>query len=300
MRTLPKRYLAMRRPPKEIQFTSYDELISGPSELGRTAQIVNIALSDLFTFKAHPFYVLDDTKMEELVESIKTHGVLIPGIVRPRQEGGYEIIAGHRRKRACELAGLTTMPAFIKEYTDDEATIIVVDSNIQREGLLPSEKARAYRMKYEAMKHQGSKEGGLTLDVIGEVSGESGKTVQRYIWLSRLSDELLTMIDNRKLPLMAGIEISFLSRQQQEYIQKVLEEKPVIITRSQARQLRECQQSEDLGIEKIRAILSSEERKRRKFIIEPNKLNEYFGNDISDTEIEEIIFRLLADWKKQR
>ena len=188
----------MRKPKKEIQFTSYDEIISGDSEENRATNIVNIALTDLFTFKAHPFHVLDDAKMEELVDSIKTYGVLMPGIVRPRTEGGYEIIAGHRRKRACELAGFTAMPVFVKEYTDDEAAIIVVDSNIQREGLLPSEKARAYSMKYEAMKHQGSKDGGLTLDVIGEVSGESGKTVQRYIWLSRLSNELLAMIDRKK------------------------------------------------------------------------------------------------------
>ncbi len=290
----------MRKPKKEIQFTSYNELISGSNEEEKTSQIIDVALSDLFTFKAHPFYVLDDPKMDELVESIKMYGVLMPGIVRPRPEGGYEIIAGHRRKRACELAGLTTMPVFVNEYSDDEATIIVVDSNIQREGLLPSEKARAYSMKYEAMKHQGSKEGGLTLDVIGEVSGESGKTVQRYIWLARLSDELLTMVDKKKLPLMTGIEISFLPQQQQNYIKELFtEDTELNITRAQAQKLREYSQSGELGIEEIRAILSKEKKEKRKFVIDTGKLRKYFEDNTSNEEIEKIIFQLLDDWKQQ-
>ena len=289
----------MRKPKKEIQFTSYDELISGTSEEDSSTQIVDVALSDLFAFQAHPFYVLDDTKMEELVDSIKMHGVLMPGIVRPRPEGGYEIIAGHRRKRACELAGLTTMPVFVKEYTDDEATIIVVDSNIQREGLLPSEKARAYRMKYEAMKHQGSKEGGLTLDIIGEISGESGKTVQRYIWLSRLSDELLTMIDKKKMPLMTGIELSFLPQQQQGYIQEIFkEDSGRSITRTQAQKLRERSQAGELDIEGIKKILSRDQWGKRKIVIEHSRLSEYFEDSIPNEEIEKIIFQLLDDWKK--
>ncbi len=291
----------MRKPKKEIQFTSYEELISGSNDENREPQIVDIALSDLFTFKAHPFHVLDDAKMEELVDSIKTHGVLMPGIVRPRVEGGYEIIAGHRRKRACELAGLSTMPVFVKEYTDDEATIIVVDSNIQREGLLPSEKARAYSMKYEAMKHQGSREGGLTLDAIGEVSGESGKTIQRYIWLSRLSSELLEMVDRKKIPLMVGVEISFLSTQEQEYLHELLKEDAGIsITRSQAQHLKECSQTGELSEEKIKAILLKGKTKREKFVIKSDRLSEYFDNDISNEEIEKIIFQLLDDWKKKR
>lgn len=288
----------MRKPKKEIQFTSYDELISGIGDENRTTQVVNIALTDLFTFNAHPFQVVDDAKMEELVDSIKTYGVLMPGIVRTRPEGGYEIVAGHRRKRACEIAGLSTMPVFVKEYTDDEATIIVVDSNIQREGILPSEKARAYSMKYEAMKHQGSKEGGLTLDVIGEVSGESGKTVQRYIWLSRLSNELLAMVDKKKLPLMSGIEISFLSPQEQEYIYRIVKEDAgFVITRAQAQQLRESSQAGGLSIEKIRAILSRDKIKRKKFIIKADRLDEYFDSNTPYDEIEKIIFQLLDDWK---
>ena len=149
----------------KIRINSFADLVGGDD-----AAVTEVPLTDLHEFKDHPFRVLDDAKMDETVESIKKYGVLMPGIVRPRAEGGYEIIAGHRRKRACEIAGLETMPVLIKNYTDDEATVTMVDTNIQREDILPSEKARAYRMKFEAMKHQGSG-GGSTLESIGEAAG---------------------------------------------------------------------------------------------------------------------------------
>ena len=185
----------------KIKLNSYDDLFGGTEMSAGTEQVQAIPLSDLYEFKGHPFKVLDDEKMQETVESIKNYGVLMPGIARPRAGGGYEIIAGHRRKHGCELAGLSTMPMFIRDYSDDEATIIMVDTNIQREDILPSEKARAYAMKYEAMKHQGKKGNGSSLDEVGEAAGESGKTVQRYIWLARLSDELLDMVDKKKIGL---------------------------------------------------------------------------------------------------
>ena len=156
--------------------------------------MVQVDLAELHPFKNHPFRVLDDKKMEETVESIQKYGVLVPSIVRQREEGGYEIIAGHRRTRGAELAGLRRLPAMIRNYTDDEATIIMVDSNIQREDILPSEKAKAYFMKYEAMKHQGRKGGGSTLEEVGEAAGESGKTVQRYIWLARLTEPVVVKL----------------------------------------------------------------------------------------------------------
>lgn len=174
----------------KVKLNSYDDLFGTAEVQADMGQVQEIPLSELHDFKGHPFKVLDDEKMQETVESIKNYGVLMPGIVRTRAEGGYEIIAGHRRKHGCELAGLSTMPVFVKEYSDDEATVIMVDTNIQREDILPSEKARAYAMKYEAIKHQGRKGGGNSLDEVGEAAGESGKTVQRYIWLARLSDEL--------------------------------------------------------------------------------------------------------------
>ena len=188
----------MRRPKKDIQLTSYDELL-GLEETPEKSmnQVVEIDLAKLYPFKNHPFHVNDDEKMAETVESIKTYGVLTPALVRPRSEGGYEMISGHRRKRGCELCGKTTMPALVRNYTDDEAVIIMVDSNIQRENLLPSEKAHAYKMKYDAMKHQGSKGKKYTADMVGEAAGDSGRTVQRYIRLAALSDALLEYEDDK-------------------------------------------------------------------------------------------------------
>ena len=195
----------------KVKLNSFDDLFGDGQPQAGIEQVQEIALSELHEFKGHPFKVLDDEKMQETVESVREHGVLMPGIARPRAEGGYEIIAGHRRRHACELVGLDTMPMFIRNYTDDEATIIMVDSNIQREDILPSEKAKAYRMKYEAMKHQGSRAGGLTLDELGGAAGESAKTVQRYIWISRLSEPLLDMVDSGKIGIMQAVDISFLS-----------------------------------------------------------------------------------------
>ena len=182
----------MRRPKKEIQLTSYDELL-GLEEAPEKSmnQVVEIELEKLHPFKNHPFHVSDDEKMDETAESIKNYGVLNPALVRPRSEGGYELISGHRRKRGCELCGKTTMSVLVRNYTDDEAVIIMVDSNIQRENILPSEKAHAYKMKYDAMKHQGSKGEKYTADMVGETAGDSGRTVQRYIRLASLSDGLL-------------------------------------------------------------------------------------------------------------
>ena len=157
----------------KVKLNSFDDLFGASDMTAGTDQVQEIPLSELYEFKGHPFKVLDDEKMQETMESIREHGVLMPGIARPMKDGGYEIIAGHRRRHACEFVGLTTMPMFIRDYTDDEATIIMVDSNIQREDILPSEKAKAYRMKYDAMKHQGSKEGGLTLGELGEAAGHN-------------------------------------------------------------------------------------------------------------------------------
>lgn len=200
----------------KIKIDSFDDLFGRSTEehSNQAEQVVEVPLKDLHTFENHPFRVLDDAKMEETVESIKKYGVLMPGIARPRKEGGYEIIAGHRRKRGSELAGKSTMPVFIRNYTDDEATIIMVDTNIQREDILPSEKAKAYAMKYEALKHQGKREGGSTFETIGEPAGESGKTVQRYIRLAGLLDELLDMVDKKRLGFIPGVDISYLTEEQ--------------------------------------------------------------------------------------
>lgn len=184
----------------KVKLNSFDDLF-GTSEVPQTGleQIINAPLQDLYEFKDHPFRVVDDEKMEETVESIRQYGVLVPGIARPRTGGGYELISGHRRKHGSQRAGKSEMPVIVRDYSDDEATIIMVDSNIQREDILPSEKAKAYKMKYEAMKHQGRKSGKNTLDEVGEAAGENAKKVQRYIWLARLSDTLLEMVDTKRL-----------------------------------------------------------------------------------------------------
>ena len=278
----------------KVRLNSYDDLF-GTVENVSGEQIIHAKLADLHMFKGHPFRVLDDEKMEETTESISKYGVLVPGLARPRTEGGYEIIAGHRRKRGSELAGLDTMPVIVRNYTDDEATIIMVDYNIQREDILPSEKARAYAMKYEAMKHQGSK-GGSTLDEVGEAAGESGKTVQRYVWLSRLSDELLDMVDTKKIGISQGVDISFLSGEQQQYVEAVLQETGVSVSNAQAAKLKEYGKSGELTLPMVRLILAEEKPKERKVTIKGDKISRYFSEDYSNDDIEGIIIQLLEEW----
>ncbi|MDE7250063.1 MAG: ParB/RepB/Spo0J family partition protein, partial [Lachnospiraceae bacterium] len=259
-------------------------------------QIINAPLAELHTFKDHPFRVEDDEKMEETTESIRQHGVLVPGIARPRAGGGYEIIAGHRRKRGSELAGKTEMPVIVRNYTDDEATIIMVDSNIQREDILPSEKARAYKMKYEAMKHQGKKSGRNTLDEVGEAAGENAKKVQRYIWLSRLSDELLEMVDTKKLGFSQGVDISFLTEEAQQWVWAVIEEKNCNISMAQSVKIKEYGKSGELTFAMVDMILAEEKPKERKVTLKADKISRYFAEDCSSEEIEDIIIRLLDEW----
>ena len=284
----------------KIKLSSFDDLF-GTQEAGTgTEQVQEIPLCELHEFRGHPFKVLDDEKMQETVESIKNYGVLMPGIARPRAEGGYEIIAGHRRRHGCELAGLSTMPMFVRDYTDDEATIIMVDTNIQREDILPSEKARAYSMKYEAMKHQGKKGAGNSLDEVGEAAGESGKTVQRYIWLSRLSDELLEMVDKKKIGLVQGVDISFLTEQAQEWVQIIMEETGTNISTVQSAKLKEYGKKGELTMPMVRLILTEEKPKERKVTIKADKISRYFTEDYSSEDIENIIYQLLEEWQSKQ
>ena len=282
----------------KVRLNSFDDLFGG-AESTAGEQIIHAKLADLHTFKGHPFRVLDDEKMEETTESISKYGVLVPGIVRPREGGGYEIIAGHRRKRGSERAGLDTMPVIVRNYTDDEATIIMVDSNIQREDILPSEKAKAYAMKYEAMKHQGSK-GGSTLDEVGEAAGESGKTVQRYVWLARLLDELLGMVDAKKIGIAQGVDISFLSEEQQQYVTVILQETGASVSNAQAAKLKEYGKSGELTLAMVRMILEEEKPKERKVTIKGDKISRYFSEDYSSDDIEGIIIQLLEEWQSRQ
>lgn len=284
----------------KVKIEKFEDLFGSSAGQGSSAeQIINAPLADLHTFKDHPFRVVDDEKMEETTESIRQYGVLVPGIARPRAGGGYEIIAGHRRKRGSELAGKTQMPVIVRNYTDDEATIIMVDSNIQREDILPSEKARAYKMKYEAMKHQGKKSGRNTLDEVGEAAGENAKKVQRYIWLSRLSDELLEMVDTKKLGFSQGVDISFLTEEAQQWVQAVIGEQGCNVSMVQSGKLKQYCKSGELTLAMVKLILSEEKPKERKITIKSDKIGEYFSDSYSNEEIENIIISLLDKWKEE-
>lgn len=284
----------------KVKIEKFEDLFGGSAgQESSVEQIINAPLADLHTFKDHPFRVVDDEKMEETTESIRQYGVLVPGIARPRAGGGYEIIAGHRRKRGSELAGKTEMPVIVRNYTDDEATIIMVDSNIQREDILPSERARAYKMKYEAMKHQGKKSGKNTLDEVGEAAGENAKKVQRYIWLSRLSEELLIMVDSKKLGFSQGVDISFLTEEAQQWVQAVIEEQGCSVSMVQSGKLKEYGKSGELTFAMVRLILTEEKPKERKITIKSDKIGEYFSDSYSNEEIENIIISLLDKWKEE-
>lgn len=266
---------------------------------GSSEQVINISLKDLHSFGDHPFKVLDDEKMHETVESIVQNGVLVPGIARPRKEGGYEIISGHRRKRASELAGKTEIPFLIRNYSDDEATIIMVDTNIQREDILPSEKAFAYHMKNEALKHQGKKNEKSTYELVGEKAGDNGKTVQRYIRLTKLIPELLELVDTKKIGFIVGAELSYLSQEEQLATYKFIYKTGKKITVEQAEQLKKDGQAGAFDIGILEG--NSELRKKSKGVHLISKWRkEFFDKNATDEEIESIIYELLRQWKDNR
>ncbi len=282
---------------QKVRLASFDDLFgSGGEQSGEV--ITSVPLSQLHPFKNHPFRVLDDGKMQETVESVKKYGILVPGMVRPYAGGGYEVVAGHRRRRACELAGLKEMPVIIRELDDDESTVIMVDSNIQREDLLPSEKARAYRMKYEALKHQGSRAGGKTIEEMGETAGESGKTVQRYIWLSRLSKELLEMVDRKELGFVQGIDLSFLTEEAQGWVRDFIGRTGAGISTGQSARLKEYGRIGELMPAVVEQILAEKKAPVRRVAIKRDMLDKYFGEAYSDEEIKGIILELLEKWKE--
>ena len=262
-------------------------------------QVQMIPLINLHTFEGHPFKGLDDKKMQETVESIVQNGVLVPGIARPRAEGGYEIIAGHRRKRASELAGKTEVPFIIRNYSDDEATIIMVDTNIQREDLLPSEKAFAYHMKNEALKHQGKKSEKSTYELIGEKAGDGPKTVQRYICLTKLIPELLEMVDTKILGITVGEKLSFLKLEEQLAVYEAIHKTGKKIAVEQAERLKNDSQTGVFDITFL-SELSKKTKSTAGFKLKAKWRKEFFGENDTDEEIEKLIYGLLCQWKQSR
>ena len=291
----------MKSSARNIELKSVDDLFATEESRAdaQREKVQEIPLGELHPFRNHPFKVKDDAAMQDTVDSVREYGVLVPAIARPDPDGGYELIAGHRRKHGSERAGKTEMPIIVRNYSDDEATIIMVDSNIQREDILPSEKAKAYKMKYEAMKHQGKKSGKNTLDEVGEAAGENAKKVQRYIWLSRLSDELLEMVDSRKLGFSQGVDISFLPEEAQQWVEVIIEEQGCNVSTVQSGKLKEYGKSGELTFAMVRLILTEEKPKERKVTLKADKISKYFSDSYSNEEIENIIISLLDKWREE-
>lgn len=302
----------MKRNDTSFALTSLDELFSTQADRddAQREKVMDIPLSDLHAFKGHPFKVLDDEKMMETVESIKQYGVLVPAIARPDPEGGYELISGHRRHRASQLAGMETLPVIVRELDDDEATIIMVDSNLQRETLLPSERAFAYKMKLEAVKHQGQRTdltsrrvvGKLEMaDVVGEQAGDSGRQVQRYIRLTELIPQLLDMVDVKKIAFNPAYELSFLAVEEQEQLLDAMESEQSTPSLSQAQRLKQLSQEGICTPEAMCAILR-EEKKRdvEKVTLGADTLRKYFPKNYTPARIEATIISLLEQWQRKQ
>lgn len=272
-------------------------------------KITRLSLEKLYPFKNHPYKVLDDDKMIETVESIKHNGVLVPIVVRPRDVGGYEIISGHRRHHASKLAGLKDIPAIVKDLEDNIATILLVDSNIQRENLLPSEKAHAYKMKMEAIKRQG-KRTDLTLrrigeklnsaDNLGKIIGESARQIQRYIRLTELNPILMDMVDNKKIAFNAAVELSYLNKEQQEILLDVMAKEDCSPTLSQATQIKKACLGGKLDGKFLDSVLSNHKDEPVRLNLSSDKLKNYFPKSYTPQQMECVIFKLLDSWHKKR
>mgnify|MGYP000089080868 FL=1 len=298
------------RSGEKIKLTSIDELLGVVNE----ESAMEIEINRIHAFKDHPFKVLDDEKMADLVESVKTYGVLTPVLLRSDGENGYEMISGHRRMHAAVIAGLVTIPAIVKELSDDDAVIAMVDANIQREELLPSEKAFAYRMKLDAMKHQGYRtditsgqngqksKGVVSRDILAEQVGESTRNVQRYIRLTELIPELLDMVDVKKLNFTIAVDISYIDKEMQKWIYEYIRDtgfiKPKQIT-ALRKQLEEGPVNQGFMISIFNSCIAVK-APERKVVLSGKKLTKYFPEDYSETDMEKVIEALLEQWKREQ
>ncbi len=305
----------MKSSAKNISLNSYDDIFSTEEtrEDAKREKVTDMPLSELHPFPDHPFQVRDDDSMKEAVESIKEYGVLIPAIVRPRADGGYELISGHRRKRACELAGLPTMPVIVRNLDDDAATIIMVDSNIQRENILPSERAKAYKMKLDAIKHQGQRtdltsvqvgqklQGKVSRDLLAENSPDSSTQIQRYIRLNELAPQLQQMVDDKKIAMTPAVELSYLKPEEQTLLLDTIESEQATPSLSQAQRLKNFSQEGHLNEDSMLAIMSEEKKPEKSDLtIKADKLQKYFPKSYTPQQMEQVIIRLLDGWQKKR
>lgn len=282
----------------------------GSTDLDR---VIEIPFSELYAFPNHPFKVLDDEGMTELAKSIQERGVLVPAIVRPRKEGGYEIVAGHRRRRGCELAGKDRLPSIVRDLDDDAAIIVMVDSNIQREGLLPSERAYAYRMKLEAMKHQGHRSD-LTSDQVGRKSirqesrdvlaeqfGLSKSQISRYIRLTELIPQLLDMVDDHRIAFNPAVELSYLTYLEQTQLLDAMDSEQAMPSLAQAQRFKRFSQAGVLSQDAMRKILSEEKKSDLDSLtLNHETLRKYFPTSYTPRQMENTIIRLLEGWHQRQ
>ncbi len=303
----------MKSSAKNIRLTSVDDLFSTEESRAdeQREKVQEIPLSELYPFPNHPFKVVDDERMLDTADSIREHGVLVPAIARPRADGGYELIAGHRRKRGCELAGLDTMPVIVRNLDDDASTIIMVDSNIQRESLLPSERAFAYKMKLEALNHQGKRAGlsssqlGTKLmrtdEILAEQSGTSRNQVQRYIRLTELVPNLLDMVDAKKIAFNPAVELSYLKPEEQTALMEAMDSEQATPSLSQAQRLKRFSQEGMLSPDMMRAILSEEKKADLdRVTLTGDTLRKYFPKSYTPRQMEQTILKLLEGWHRRR
>ena len=271
--------------------------------------LVTLALADLQPFSKHPYKVRDDEAMRDMVESIGQYGVLSPAIARPMPDGGYELVSGHRRKRACELAGLETMPVIVRELDDDAAAILVVDSNLQREDLLPSERAFAYKLKLEAIRHQGERTDLTSAQVgpkltaaekVAEESPDSKSQIKRYIRLTELIPPLLDMVDERKIAFNPAYELSFLTKDEQTMLLDAMDSEQATPSLSQAQRLKQFSQRGELTAEVMRAIMFEEKKEAERVTLKGDTLRKYFPASYTPKRMEETIIKLLEQWHKQQ
>lgn len=302
----------MTRKNENVKLKKFDDLFNLSSEQTKDdgERVQNIPLSELHPFKNHPFKVRDDDEMEKTVESVKQFGILTPAIARPLESGGYELISGHRRHRASELAGKEDMPVIVRELDDDAATILMVDANLQRETILPSERAFAFRMKLDAMKHQGERSD-LTSDQLGQKLtardklaadiGSSSMQIQRYIRLTELIPEFMDMVDEKKIAFNPAVELSYLTKEEQINLLDAMDYAQATPSLSQAQRLKKFSKEGNCSLEAMKAIMSEEKKgDLDRVTLKSDVLKKYFPKSYTPQQMEEKIISLLEQWQRKR
>lgn len=302
----------MPRKGANISLSSYDDIFETDTSRDEAKQerVQEIQLSELHPFEGHPFKVVDDEEMQKTVESVRDFGVLTPAIARPDPEGGYEIISGHRRHRASELAGKDTMPVIVREMDDDAAIILMVDANLQRETILPSERAFAYKMKMDAIKHQGARSDLTSCQVgtklradekVGEDAGESARTVQRYIRLTELCPELLDMVDSGQIKFNPAVELSYLAKEEQKEFLEAMDYAQAAPSLSQAQRIKKMAQEGDCTLDAMCEIMNEMKKDEMdKVTLKTSVLRKYFPKSYTNKQMEDKIIQLLEQWQKKR